>query len=329
MAAEYEFKFRVDRRDFIPISAAFPQPGREIQMETVYYDTPSGAFAARRYTLRRRLENGVSVCTLKLPAGDAREEFETENAFIEAALPQFLAQGAPAEVAELAREGLYPICGAKFTRIAKTIPITDGEAELALAQQVKGTGYLHFMTVNPTLPGWRDDLKRAVQKLEIKGVRLVPGFQGYTLEDPCVAELCGCLREYGLPLILTLRMKDERTMYMLQPRSIPLEEIAAFLDRNRELPTLLTHIRAAEVEALLPQFAGRENVFADISGFKDGMFVLDRMVLETEAREHLVYGSGAPLMEMYATAMQIDTARIPEDRKEALFAGEKLLRCCP
>jgi predicted TIM-barrel fold metal-dependent hydrolase len=203
------------------------------------------------------------------------------------------------------------------------------EAELALAQQVKGTGYLHFMTVNPTLPGWRDDLKRAVQKLEIKGVRLVPGFQGYTLEDPCVAELCDCLREYGLPLILTLRMKDGRTMYMLQPRSIPLEEIAAFLDRNRELPTLLTHIRAAEVEALLPQFAGRENVFADISGFKDGMFVLDRMVLETEAREHLVYGSGAPLMEMYATAMQIDTARIPEDRKEALFAGEKLLRCCP
>lgn len=202
------------------------------------------------------------------------------------------------------------------------------EAELELARQLKGSGYLHIMTVNPTLPGWRDDLKRAVRDLDIKGVRLVPGFQGYTLADACVEELGGCLREYGLPLVLTLRMKDERTMYMIQPRSIPMEEVVAFLEKYREIPTLLTHIRAAEVEGLTPLLRERENLFADNSGFKDGMFVLDHMVLETAARGHLVYGSGAPLMEMQATTMQIDTAQIPEEEKKAIFAGEKLLTFC-
>ena len=132
MATEYEYKFRIDPLDLPVLNAAFPQESKEIQMETVYYDTPSRALSSRRYTLRRRLENGVSVCTLKTPAGDARNEWETENVFIENAIPQLISMGAPAELQELVKEGLYPICGAKFTRLAKTIPLTDAVAELAL-----------------------------------------------------------------------------------------------------------------------------------------------------------------------------------------------------
>jgi triphosphatase len=132
VGVEYEFKFKIDPSDLPALNSAFPQESQEIQMETVYYDTPSRVFSSRRYTLRRRLENGISVCTLKIPAGDARQEWETENVFIENAIPQLISQGAPAELQDLAKEGLYPICGAKFTRLAKTIPLTDGIAELAL-----------------------------------------------------------------------------------------------------------------------------------------------------------------------------------------------------
>ena len=202
------------------------------------------------------------------------------------------------------------------------------EAELQLASQLKDSGYMHAMTVNPTLPGWKDDLKRAVKDLDIKAVRIVPGFQGYTLQDLQLEELCACLVEYGLPLIVTLRMKDERTMYMIQPRSIPMEELTVFLKAHKALPTLVTHIRASEAEMLSPLFLERDNLFVDISGFKDGLFALDRIVLETAVSGHLVYGSGAPLMEMQATTMQIDTAMIPETEKAAIFAGEKLLAFC-
>lgn len=114
------------------MSAAFPQKTEEISMETVYYDTPSGALSARRYTLRRRLENGVSVCTLKVPAGDARGEWETENVFIENAVDVLVADGAPEELKHLVKEGIYPICGAKFTRLTKTIVSECFAVELAL-----------------------------------------------------------------------------------------------------------------------------------------------------------------------------------------------------
>ncbi|MBE7001123.1 MAG: CYTH domain-containing protein [Ruminococcaceae bacterium] len=132
MGIEYEFKFKADRSILMAMNAAFPQKAKEISMETVYYDTPSGALSARRYTLRRRLENGVSVCTLKAPAGDARGEWETENVFIENAVAELVADGAPEELKQLVQEGIYPICGAKFTRLTKTIVSECFAVELAL-----------------------------------------------------------------------------------------------------------------------------------------------------------------------------------------------------
>ena len=101
-------------------------------METTYFDTPSGGLSARRFTLRTRLENGVSVCTLKTPAGNARNEWEILCDDIRKAIPVFLEMGCPETLAQITEEGLIPICGARFTRIAKTVTLEGGTVELAL-----------------------------------------------------------------------------------------------------------------------------------------------------------------------------------------------------
>ena len=136
MATEYERKFAATPAHLTAIEAAFPGEGQVISMETTYYDTPSSQLSARRYTLRRRLENGISVCTLKVPAGNARGEWEVVCDDIFRAIPLLIAQGGPEALAELTREGLVPICGAKFTRIAKTLHFEGGQVELALDQGI-------------------------------------------------------------------------------------------------------------------------------------------------------------------------------------------------
>ncbi len=136
MGAEYERKFRATPEILSAIAAAYTGASRSILMETTYYDTPSHALSERRYTLRRRLENGISVCTLKTPGTEARGEWETECDSIEKAVPLLLAMGCPAELETLAREGLVPICGARFTRLAKTVILPGGTVELALDQGV-------------------------------------------------------------------------------------------------------------------------------------------------------------------------------------------------
>ncbi len=136
MATEYEWKFRVTRQAFSEMAESFSPEAERISMETTYYDTPTGALSARRYTLRRRLENGRPVCTLKAPAGDARGEWETVCESVEKAIPKLLALGCPNELAELAREELLPVCGAKFTRIAKQVALPEGAVEVALDEGV-------------------------------------------------------------------------------------------------------------------------------------------------------------------------------------------------
>ena len=131
MAREFEVKYRLTEAAFAALSQKYA-PFREIKMETTYYDTPALALSARRWTLRRRYENGVSVCTLKTPSPDGgRGEWETECPEITAALDKLVALGAPEELKTLAVD-LRPLCAARFTRLAADISFGASRLELAL-----------------------------------------------------------------------------------------------------------------------------------------------------------------------------------------------------
>ena len=66
MGREFELKFAATALDHEALRARFGNLS-PITMETTYYDTPSGDIRRLRWTLRRRKENGVSVCALKTP----------------------------------------------------------------------------------------------------------------------------------------------------------------------------------------------------------------------------------------------------------------------
>lgn len=198
------------------------------------------------------------------------------------------------------------------------------EAEVQLAKQLEGTPYMHAMILNPKIPAWKDDLSRAVNNLNIRAIRLMPGFHDYELNDPAVDEVCDALRAYKLPLILTLRIRDQRTSWVFSPRNLPLEEVAAFLDRHKDITTLLACARVKEISQLKDLFAARENLFADVSGFKDGNYVIET-ISDQIGSEHLVYGSSAPLLEMQATTIIVDRAKLPAQVRAEIFNGSRFL----
>ena len=132
MGRELELKFAASSETLDAMEEKYA-PLTPITMHTRYFDTPHQAFRGRRWTLRLRLENGRPICTLKTRLSDgSRGEYETESGDIVSAIPALLEQGAPAELEELAREGLEEICGARFTRLARSIDVPGGQVELAL-----------------------------------------------------------------------------------------------------------------------------------------------------------------------------------------------------
>jgi hypothetical protein len=99
----------------------------------------------------------------------------------------------------------------------------------------------------------------------------------------------------------------------------------AFLDKNPKIITLLTHLRALEAEKVLAQFPERTNLFTDISGFKDGLFIIDQMQEKASLRGRMVFGSGASLMDLHATVFLMDTSEIGQEAIDEIYSGQKLL----
>lgn len=141
MGAEYERKYRADSAGQKAIEKEHPGRWEQILMQTTYYDTPSGSLSANRYMLRKRQENGISVCTLKTPGkGMERGEWEVACEDITLAVSMLCKLNCPDDLAGLCAEGLVPICGARFTRQAQVLEFSDFTAELALDSGVLFSG---------------------------------------------------------------------------------------------------------------------------------------------------------------------------------------------
>ena len=137
MGVEYELKFRATVEQQAALLAETEGTEQEFDMETTYYDAFDGGLSQRYYTLRRRMENGTSVCTLKTPTtGAGRGEWEILCDRIENAIDKLCELGAPEDLKTLTAAGIKEVCGAKFHRIAKTVKLPDGVVELALDQGV-------------------------------------------------------------------------------------------------------------------------------------------------------------------------------------------------
>ena len=136
MAVEFELKFNATREAQEAIRKTLTTPATVYKMQTTYYDTPEGSLSARSITLRRRMENNTSVCTLKAPAKLGRMEYELNCETIEAAIPELCKLANIPELPDLLSGGVIPICGARFTRQAFLVPIAGGQAELALDEGI-------------------------------------------------------------------------------------------------------------------------------------------------------------------------------------------------
>lgn len=136
MGREFEVKYAANTEQLEALRFAFPEL-TPIEMETNYYDTPDAKLGEKHWTLRRRYENGVAICTVKTPGTrGGRGEWEVHCDNIEDAIPELCKLGAPEELLTLTADGVTAICGAKFTRLAGKIDFVYCTAELALDEGI-------------------------------------------------------------------------------------------------------------------------------------------------------------------------------------------------
>ena len=176
MGREFELKFRAETAVIEKIREKYGKFS-PISMETTYYDTFDLKLAMHHWTLRRRMENGTSVCTFKRPHKDGgRGEWEVEAPNIMDGVMALCKAGADWELMRVTSGGLLEVCGARFTRLAKTLEVPGATVELALDQGVLiGRGKeLPFAEVEVELKDGTDEAAVAFAKALAEEFCLIP-----------------------------------------------------------------------------------------------------------------------------------------------------------
>lgn len=199
------------------------------------------------------------------------------------------------------------------------------EGEEDLYRAINGTPYKHVMTINPQLPEFERDIERGIDKFGIKGVKIFPGYHGYSLQDKSVEKLCSVLYNYGLPLFVVVRMEDERLNYIMTPRTLSREEICNFISKNQNMGTIVfLSMLYGELVSCRDCILTAKNVLFDTSGIRNFMGI--EKLVEFFSADKILYGSQFPLYCLKSSFLMTDRAEIEDKEKKKIFYDNALSR---
>lgn len=181
------------------------------------------------------------------------------------------------------------------------------EADGPLIEKLKNTNWRVAMSVNPNLP-WAQQLVQQGFAAGAGAIRLYPCIHDYDEDGEAVVSLCRLAGRLGLPVVLTMRMEDERMTYLLRQRNPDIVRMRRLVQLCGETKFLLSNCLTHQVDALLPL---PENVWFDTAGFKAEFYLQQQTSIP---RERILFGSFAPLQAASSALLSI-----PEEAKMCMM----------
>jgi len=177
--------------------------------------------------------------------------------------------------------------------------------------------------IHPGLPEWQTELARVVS-LAVPAVRSDPTF--YRL-DPCgsaVSELVTACGEYGMPLVVAVRLEDVRQRHPHDGApELPAAAIRSWLRVDQRLRLIVTHADRGWIEEVhfgsTPNEAQR--VWWDISWIWGPPEDHLQTLLQTIGAERFVFGTGQSLRLPEASLAKLDLADLSHDQRDLIHAG--------
>ncbi|WP_248906005.1 amidohydrolase family protein [Halocatena marina] len=88
---------------------------------------------------------------------------------------------------------------------------------IELAEKIRGheDRLIPFATINPTYPAWEQDLNQCLDELGMKGVKLLPAYHDYDLNDPGIVALLNHCADRDVPVTFVATLEDQRKRHPL------------------------------------------------------------------------------------------------------------------
>jgi hypothetical protein len=121
----------------------------------------------------------------------------------------------PSLVAKLREHGVTQAWAGTFDALLHK-DLTTANARLADECARHGQGLLvPIGAINPTLSDWETDLRRCVELHKMSGIRLLPNYHGYKLDDPRFEQVLAAATALRLFVQIALVQEDDRTQLAL------------------------------------------------------------------------------------------------------------------
>lgn len=172
--------------------------------------------------------------------------------------------------------------------------------------------------LNLKVPGWDKRLEQYREKQDLKTVKIIPSYHLYELKDDVLAELVKILLELKMPLLLQVRLEDERNQYRgLTIQGVPATDIIDFNHRFPDLKVLCLNNYLPEAV----EIAGKtnDNLAFDIS-FTERSNTVDTLTGAIPA-ERLFLGTHTPILYTLSALMKVQYSTRGEEVKKAIAAG--------
>jgi len=193
-------------------------------------------------------------------------------------------------------------------------PDPDGPDERLVSAFKPYSRVVPVKTINPVMANWQESLDHALGPLEMRLVKIYPNYHQYSLISPHAMELAARLAERRIPLLIALRVEDERNQYpLMKVASVPVQQIVALAAIHPGLKVLVLGAQMGEIATLTN---GADNIFCDIAFAETGN-LMDRLVASVPVGQ-IVFGSHTPFFYTRAAVQKLSGASLNEQTKRAI-----------
>ncbi|MFG0260947.1 MAG: amidohydrolase family protein [Novipirellula sp. JB048] len=212
-------------------------------------------------------------------------------------------------VRQLARRGVGQAWAGSFDALLHK-DISSVNSRLVADCKRYGDGMLLPVgSVNPTLPGWQEDLRRCHEVHQMQAIRLHPNYHGYTLDSEPGTRLFQAADERGLIVQLVLSMEDPRVQHpLLQVPIVDPQPLQRLVQQHPKLPLVVMNNANAINHSRAAPLAELGQVYFEISHFEQ-VGALERWV-KAVPHERLLFGSYFPFFNLEATLLKFHESQV-------------------
>jgi len=198
-----------------------------------------------------------------------------------------------------------------------------GAVNARLAEDCRrhGRGVLvPFGSVNPTLPSWEEDVRRCHKEHKMPGIRLHPGYHGYTLSDPRFAKLLDAAVRRGLVVQLALAMEDERTQNRLMTApNVDATPLLTLLPSRPGLRVVVLNWFRAARAPLVAKLAAAGEVYFDVATL-EGVGGVENLLKQVPG-QRVVFGSHAPFFYLESALLKLKESSLSPAELVSIQSG--------